>query len=406
MKINCYKISFQVYILYALLPVLHSISGYIQIAIIMTAFAFLLLSMLSNIDSISTMQTFVLLLLSFLFAYMIYMGEYTVTIFEQQYGLAKFLMLLLFWFPMYMLPGLSKGITETKEDIFNLILVLCCITSITTLIGIFRFEEPCRALAKGTSALTDYYQSLNIGGYGFVYALILLIPALLHKYKITKRKIYIGIILLFTICIIGASYGTAFVVFAIVMGVYLYLQIKCNVVIKTIITFIIGIMVFSYDSWKQIVKWIYLILEKIGVESLSSRMEMVYRSLTIDSQVMHLEERVALREMSLDVFNKNPFLGNLELNNKQALGMHSEICDMLGGTGIIGVLLFFILIAAIAYFLKRQIVSRDMRNIYISILAGMIFLIYYNTIITSIEILLIICCVIFSEEKNNGEKRI
>lgn len=396
MKINCYKSAFQLYVLYTLLPILHSIPTILQAGLIAIMFSLLLLYVLSEINRKSTIIVIALMVISFIFSYSIYVGEYTITIFSHSYGADKLLMLFLFWFPAYLLPGVTE---EIKKNIFDEILVLCTITAVTTLVGIIRFDEPCRMLAKGTSAITNYYQSLNIGGYGFIYALIFIFPIVINMFMITKKKRYLLLLLLYFSCIIGASYGMALVVFGIVMFVYIYLQIKCNQILKLIISFIIGIIIFFQSKWENIFKILSIIFEKMGISSLASRMSMIYRSIHSGITSMHLGERTDLRNQSLDVFKQSPIWGNLMEKSKKPLGLHSEFCDLLGGVGILGLLIFIVLICIIYMYIRKNIKTRNMRNLYWAITMGLCFLFYFNTILSSVEISLLLCCVVFAENR-------
>lgn len=405
MRINCYKTAFQIYIVYALFPFMHALPSVVQVTVIAIAFVLLGMHIALNIHSSWVATTVGIMILSFLFTYMVFKGEYTTTIFSAQFGIQKFLMLFLFWFPLFLLPGMYQvKAREELSGLFKLVLFICTITAITTLIGILRFDEPCRQLAKGTSELMDFYQSINIGGYGYIYTLIFLIPVLIEQYKKKKKPIYILLIVLYLACVVGSSYGTAFVVLIITIGVYIFLNTRLNVITKFVIAGLIAISVFMSERWISIISFLSWVFEQLNISTLSIRMDQIYRSLTLTTRVGDLAERAQLRTNSIDVFKSNILLGNLGLENKIHLGMHSELCDLLGGTGIVGLAIFIILIMIVVKYIRLHISSEQMRNIYISIGCSCLFLLYFNTIISSIEILLIVVAIVFSDIQAESTK--
>lgn len=395
MRINCYRMALQIYIVYALLPVLHAAPGVVQLTIIGTAY---LLWVIGSVLS-KNITGFALLLMSIVYSALIFFGEYTTTMFSVSFGLEKYMMLVLFFFPLIVFQGLEKDATFFlyKGKIFKMILVLCTITAVTTMIGIVRFDEPCRQLAKGTSDLTNYYQSLNIGGYGFIYALIFLILPLMIRYKETKKIRYLAILVLFVGCIVGASYATAFVLLIMLIGVYMILPSKKHLLIKIFVGLLVSTMAVFSNIWISLIKVVAELFGRIGINSLALRMDQLYRTFSMTTLVGDVAERFYLRNMSLDVFKDSPILGNLILSPKRQLGMHSELFDILGGTGTVGLFITIVLVFIISKHLRKNCVSRKIKNLYIAIGVCIAVLAWHNTIISSIEILLLVYSVSFCE---------
>ena len=107
-------------------------------------------------------------------------------------------------------------LTTEKNILLSRMIVLtaiatCTITSITTIIGLNIYPHAARDLA-GANVLDVYYRK-NIGGYGFIYTLVLFIPILLYAYKnmtFSFLKICFSIIIfLFYICIFKSQYTIA-----------------------------------------------------------------------------------------------------------------------------------------------------------------------------------------------------
>lgn len=398
MKISCYTLAFQIYICYVFFPFIHSLPMVIQMGILGLVFALLGLDILCTEHDTSSANVVSIIILTAVFSYMVYKGEYTVTIYSFTFGYSKMFILFLFWFPLFFLAKLASKRQHINVHIFfDLSLFACTVTAITTLIGIVRYDEPCRQLAKGRPEISALYQSRNIGGYGFIYALIFFIPVLLERYKLYKKKCYLAIVLLFSVCIVLARYGTAIVVFMLIIGVYLYLEAKIRMIYKNLIAGVIALIAIISEQWFIIFAILTRFFESLGIDTLSIRMEQVYRSLNTNKQVGDLAERAQLRRMSLDVFKEHVIWGNFGTTDKQPLGMHSELCDLLGGAGLVGLVLFILLLVIVVKYIKLNSRSKNIRKIYISIGCGIIFLSYVNTIISSLEILLMIVLICTSD---------
>ena len=67
-----------------------------------------------------------------------------------------------------------------KSNYLQFAAILFGITSITTIIGLEIFPGACRELASGTAVYdTERYTRINIGGFEFIYSLVLFIPVVI-----------------------------------------------------------------------------------------------------------------------------------------------------------------------------------------------------------------------------------
>lgn len=403
-KIELLRLSINMYILYAFLPFLHSLPTIIKVFYIGVVY---LLWLVSAVNRKGGYKALILFCLTVILSVLMYVGMYTNTIFNRQFGIDKLLMLVLFWLPLLYMPLINVTYCREKGGkIFGFLVCVVCFTALTTLLGIIMFEEPCRELAKAGTELSKYYQRLNIGGYGFIYSLCFIIPVLEYLYSKTKEVKWLLIIILFAVCIIGSSFGTAFILATIIQIGYFSLVVVKSKSLKALLIGVEALLVFLYEYFADLFLHMSVLLEKIGVESLSVRMEHLYRSILLGQQVGDVRERGMLRQQSIDAFMDSPIIGNVTKGKMNLLGMHSDICDILGGTGIVGFLLLGVLVLiCIRYFQKLNANEKQINLIGLTIFIGLLFLAYVNTCISSIEILLIICSMVFIKgfpNKRNG----
>ena len=117
------------------------------------------------------------------------------------------------------------------RNLFILYLLINLITCITTYYGNLKFPEASRALATGMSESQDMmriYQTANIGGFSFVYSMVMLIPILIYTWK--QRKVFshsilfgilsLGYIIVIFFTLIEAEYTTAILLCILSMSLF------------------------------------------------------------------------------------------------------------------------------------------------------------------------------------------
>lgn len=371
-------------ICFALIPVLKALPMSIKAVIVLCILFFSALNAFRNICYITILGFAVILNL------LIWFGEYQ---FVSSFSfLDKFAMMCLFW--LIVAIGVFLCVKKEWDSIIRLkrlMLNVFIITSITTIIGSFIFEDASRALASGNQIGNTVYQLWNIGGYGFIYALSLAVPWIMYRYNKNKEKKYVIILLLFCLCIIRASYATAILLmlFGFVMSCLMNRIRTQRGLLFAFIIFAILLLIGSFVI-SDIHFWEFLLRLTSENRTLQFRVENMRDLILYQNMTGDISMRSDLYSRSWRAFLENPILGNVFSLRDFPLGYHSEFIDLLGGCGVVGLLLLLALI----YFIVKSI-SKDYKTITIKryCVLAMIELIVFgfiNTILGSIEFAIII----------------
>jgi len=236
--------------------------------------------------------------------------------------------LIAFWYIKYSDPKSSK-------NLLLIIAVFYVITAITTYIGCIRFPLAARYLATGATDTAEYqtYVNSNIGGFTFVYELVLLLPLLIYLIKNKNINIFAG--LLATVLIGATIIKTEYTLALIFALITLFLFFIKKLTVKKIWCFLLILTVVILIGEPLVVSILNRIGEAIGSETLSYRFDIIsavlgdsYAESTIEGY-----DRIALYKKSWDEFLNTKMLGSW---NNSLGGGHSFILDTLGKFGIIG----------------------------------------------------------------------
>ena len=237
-----------------------------------------------------------------------------------------------------------------RRKFLQFIYVLVFITALTTIYGTLHYETPCRELATPDNVEIDrLYKAQNIGGYGFIYFLVLFTPVVLKDLLAKKKLLLIVLLAVMAYCIFRAEYTTAMLLFIVAFALSFIVNSK-NQVFR--IFMIIAVVVFAI-SFESILEWAGSSVFDYSY-TMGRRLEMIsdyneYGEATDDMGI-----RQYLYLLSLNAFLQNPLFGGL-VSSESKLGGHSEILDYLGHSGLVGILVLFFLLN---YIRKYTPVSR------------------------------------------------
>lgn len=232
------------------------------------------------------------------------------------------------------------------RDYLRVMALFVAVTCLTTIIGHERYPMASRELASGSAIYdTEKYLRMNIGGYDFVYGLVLLIPIfwwLQRQEKTRFRKIlYTVILVLDVLCIYSSQYTIALICMAITFLMIWMLKNRKNATIATGI-----IIVFLLCNGLELLsKAFYWISEHIGLDYVSDRLLQVSQLLgghsintsTSDKRIMHYKEQLA-------TFSQAPLFGkNLFSFHRSAVSGHSLLLDLLGAGGVFATTILMLL---------------------------------------------------------------
>lgn len=246
-------------------------------------------------------------------------------------------------FPILMVASGCFSTVDTSK-LYKLVLLITLTTCITTILGTYTYDYPCRELATPNNPdLDNLYKSKNIGGYGFIYYLLLLIPILIGKIRKNRGKLEITVLLASIGCVIRSEYTTALLIMFVTFGGSLYIISK-NIFIK-LGAVIVGVVVIFF--LEDILIWAG---SAFGESSffVEQRINMLLDYNSTGQTDGDMAERQELYMLSLNSFLNNPLFGGM-FSPKTHVGGHSEVLDYLGHSGLVGLLLLSIMYKTLKY---------------------------------------------------------
>lgn len=271
--------------------------------------------------------------------------------------------------PMTALYIVKTGNKKMGKVLLVIFVVLQIITCITTCMGLIRFPNASRMQAVGGASETpEYmlYRSLNIGGFDFIYTLVVSFPIIIFSWMSRKdlskgRKglilnvIIMSIMLIAFWTILQSQYTTALVL-TIFSFFLLFIRTKASIR-KLVIILIIGTIFFS--MLKPVVGAGFIFASRqVQSELVQLRLYDIGLSLQGRStQSDDYDERNGLWRKSWTTFTEHPFgtWGG-------GTGAHSAWLDSLALYGIIGLIAIVILIYSVYNYLILPLADWKLNN--------------------------------------------
>lgn len=214
------------------------------------------------------------------------------------------------------------------------------VTIITTIIGLLQYPEAARWLAtveSSENARLIMYNWKNMGGYDFVYSVVLLYPLVIFAHKQKKIKavwafcLTVGILLM----LILAQYTTALLLFLVSSILFVVKRdLKKNDLILLIIVEIIFCIVLS-DAVSEVLMWLG---DMLNSDIFSQRL---YALAGGKTGLQNAEtKRLDLYLKSINTFLNHPLLGTFLRGGYGSSG-HSFVLDILARFGLLGAVVLF-----------------------------------------------------------------
>ena len=272
-------------------------------------------------------------------------GDSSVIVIVQQIsGFLQSMILPLLCIYIYAYNKLKLG-----KQLFIIYVIMIFVTSITTYIGYDLFPNASRELAslENDSLSHQTYMKLNIGGFSFIYTLVLLnilVICSIKNHKLFKKGIIVAMFSIFFLIVSGlviykSQYTTAILIYSISLLLLLYNR-KPNV--KHIIVLIcIGVIIVLICR-HPIAERIALLSEKVESYDVSTRLYDLSQYLAGEhtSQNSDLDARKDIYVLSLNTFLDNPF----GVWSNSGNGGHSFVFDNIARFGVLGIILIIIMI--------------------------------------------------------------
>lgn len=239
---------------------------------------------------------------------------------------------------VYLISQLSN---KRRDALYNFAILLFIVTSITTLVGLVVYPTAMRSLAGSVNAdVSIMYTSINMGGYSFVYGSIIAIPSLFYKLAANTREgnkhaiVLISIIVLFSAVVFMSQYTTAFVllIFVLIFSIVSNIDRTEIKVFLWVISIVVLFVLINHMS--EVLSFLLKIANNYGLDKVAMRISEVISFNRSDVVGVDMAARQGAYTTSWNAFINSPIWGNLFSN--KILGGHSEILDVLAGSGVIG----------------------------------------------------------------------
>jgi len=297
-------------------------------------------------------------------------------------------------FLFYLAYSKNRFIGRSKDNIFiiKIIALFAIFTSIMTIYAYQSNPYISRAVKAGTEE-GNQALSQGVGGYEFVYAIVIILPVLLvlllqKKYIMNiKSKIILFIIgCLFAINIILSNYSIAFILL-ILSTIMIILIRKLNIAWISVYISIIVVLLFLNISY--LASGLFgLFSDFFGDTMNASRMAELNQLFAKNEVGNSLEARSYTYNRSLEAFLESPIFGdvNKELSTNIGLtgfGQHSQILDCFALFGFfIGILQLYLFCKP--FIIRMRTTDATLKKLSFIILTIFVLLIFFNNITPSI----------------------
>lgn len=254
------------------------------------------------------------------------------TIFTYSDYISYFTSSYLFWGAIAFSYSIRRWNTKRKNRVYNFLLFTMVITMITTIVGNIMYPQASRVLADISRDFANHYLRLNIGTYGFIYGLVIMLPFFWGKSKTNKK--YLILIVLTFIVLLVSQYSIAMLVATFISLSILF--VPDGKLAKMIFFWLMVCLIFSivrpllYLSLLDVKD----IFDTIGLEMLSDRFDAVIDLMINNDLSGSALVRYELYMKSWETFISKPIFGNVFTNTMNVLGGHSEILDVLAAGGL------------------------------------------------------------------------
>ena len=259
------------------------------------------------------------------------------------FGFASFLygMLQFFIWPLLVIAIIKSRDIQFAKFLLFVVFLCYVLTGVTTYIGCVLYPGATRELASlyslNNSEKIELYHSLNIGGFDFIYSLVLLVPLFIFliKYKSTNFSIkflsitsIVGLVLV----VLKSEYTTALLCLLLGISCFFIISKKGDIsFLPTLVCVVIFFIIFD----TSVGSLFYYLSSQIGSEIVSSRLEGLADIINgYNSNEIDIDKRQDLYLLDLNLFLSSPIWGV-----GKAEGGHSFILIYLAKFGFIGLTL-------------------------------------------------------------------
>lgn len=316
--------------------------------------------------------------------------------------LALFFVAMLFWFAVwrsqtrsisyvyYCFASLSVvfgGIViyESEDSsvstrMFAFVTLVFVITALTTIRGLSVYPLASREIARGSTyenglnfeEYKQIYRRMNIAGWSQIYGMVFFVPGLSILWKKSKSLVWIlcAAVMLLTIVTSQITFA-AILATALLIGVLVVDSDNKQMFFFLLSFFIAALLVVC--NLEEILTWVVNTSKDMGFDYLSKKIYDLEQLLVFKHVTGDANARGEFYMNSLHSFINSPISGQLFNPNitDRDIGRHSDLLDIIGATGLIGLLSIIASISMYFRFLNRtgSVYKREWIIIFIGFLA-------------------------------------
>ena len=236
--------------------------------------------------------------------------------------------------PVFLYILLRSETAKTYERLTKFVLLLCLITAISSIAVLWSDPAAARFLATGIKdEYAEYLNKRNVGGYDFIYSVVLLLPLiiLMWKKKRLKTWAFVPLVVAIAMCVFLSNYAFALLLMIIASSALFF---RKDAKTKPVWIVLIVVAIFAFSAPLS-----YGLRQLSGIisnKALSGKIMDVARF--ISGNDMTGEDgrgRLELYRKSWKLFLQHPLFG-CWYKGKSLWGGHSFILDTMAKYGIIG----------------------------------------------------------------------
>lgn len=266
-----------------------------------------------------------------------------------------------------------------NKTLYVLIFIMVIVTAITTYLGCQLMPGASRNLATGLMddpELKVAYANLNIGGFGFIYMLVLLIPLLLFILRflsptLIKKIAILAIVILFVATVYISEYSTAILITFLTVSI-LFLPPKLT--IRKSFVWFIGIAIVGVALASIIPALFFEFARLTDSYDVSIRMEEVGSMMSGQQTSGDVQGRVDIWSTSWKNFLSSPLFGT---GNRG--GGHSFILDHMSKYGFWGLFLIYLQFHSLYKLIVKPYLRTNFSTLFVFIFVLSVTLCLINT---------------------------
>lgn len=268
-------------------------------------------------------------------------------------------MLQLIMYPLLGLYLIKSNDSKAARRIFYVVSLAYLVTCVTTYWGCKVYPTASRMLAT-TIAVDDpelysLYVSMNIGGFFFVYTIVLMLPLFIYLIRVKRINFIIGILalLLVAFTVLITEYATAMLFTVVAFMAFIFPQ---KFGLKHIMTTVFVVFIVYLIAKDYIVYTFETVASNVESEILAERLNSLADVFHGEKNIYgDLENRFGTYTKSIDAFNASPIWGG---SGKED-GGHSFLLDNMGKYGILGIIAMIFMYNSIYKLFYKRFKSQD-----------------------------------------------